>query len=373
MATVAPPTTEALLTMRRPSRVEGFRLDVLDRDLARIGTLGAAAPGVTVENNINRQVKRTVSGLVVPRAESVSLDYFAHRVRPVWLASDGTEWPLGVFLISDASTVRHSWGTSAELQLVDQGLILSQALDRSVSFGAGTTVRSAMAAVLDMAGIDTYVIDSTEARLGGPTTWTLGRDTWVRVLNDLADLAGFNSGFFDNVGTYRLRRAPVAGDDALPDFDYDNPPRVHADSIVESDATIESPNRYIVISTSGNAAPIAGTWDVPADAPHSYEARGYRVVSLTERQGLSLGQATEAARVRGLQDADTYQWASFAAAPDPRHDTYNVVQWQGVLWREQSWDLPLQAGAEHRHELRRTYQGTGATGHLGLDTSGLPE
>ncbi len=80
-----------------------------------------------------------------------------------------------------------------------------------------------------------------------------------------------------------------------------------------------------------------------------------------------LGAATEAARVIGLQDADTYQWASFAAAPDPRHDTFNVVRWQGALWREQAWSLPLVAGAEHRHELRRSYTAPGATGRLGLD------
>jgi hypothetical protein len=349
------------------SHAAGFRVDVLDRQLTVVGELRPVAPGLAIENNINRDVKRTMSGFVIPKAEAVSLNYFAHRARPVWIAGDGTEWPLGVFLISDASTVRHTWGTTAELSLVDQGLILSQLLDRSVSFPAGASVREALLAVLGMLALPAIDVDRTEARLGASVTWAMGRETWHRPLNDLAALAGFSSGYFDNAGTYRLRRAPAARDDALPDFDYDSPARVAADSVVESEATLESPNRYVVLSTSGNDAPIVGTWDVPADAPHSYEQRGYRVVHLTERQGLSLGAATEAARVIGLQDADTYQWASFAAAPDPRHDTFNVVRWQGALWREQAWSLPLVAGAEHRHELRRSYTAPGATGRLGLD------
>jgi hypothetical protein len=360
--------TPGLLTMSRgPSRTTGFRIDVLDRNLVTVGELHPIEPGISVENNISRDVKRTLSGFVIPRPEAVSLNYFANRARPVWLASDGSEWPLGVFLIADASTVRHSWGTTAELSLVDQGLILSQFLDRSVSFGAGTPVRSAMLAVLGMIGLEHFEVDASEARIGAPLTWALGNDTWIRVLNDLAALAGFNSGFFDNAGTYRLKRAPSVTDDALPDFDYDDPPRVQLDSVVESDATIESPNRYIVISTSGQAAPVVGVWDVPADAPHSFENRGFRVVSVIERQGLSLAAVTEAARVRGLQDADTYQWASFAASGDPRHDTFNTVRWQGALWREQAWSLDLDPGGEHRHELRRSYTAPGASGRLGLD------
>jgi hypothetical protein len=132
---------------------------------------------------------------------------------------------------------------------------------------------------------------------------------------------------------------------------------VYADSIVQSNATLESPNRYVVISTSGNLpTPVVGVWDVPATAPHSYENRGFRVLAVAERQGLSLVQANDTARVLGQQGADTYQWASFAAASDPRHDTFNTVVWQGAVWREQAWSLALQAGTEHRHELRRSYQ-----------------
>lgn len=357
-------TAEAVLTMAAgPSRSHGWRFDVLDTHLVRVGELHPIEPGVSVENNINRDVKRTCEGLVIARTEAVSLNYFSNRLRPMWLEGDGTEYPMGVFLVADASTVRHSWGTTAELQLVDQGLILTMLLDRSISFPRDTPVRSAMLAVLEMVNLPAYDVDTTDAVLGGVNTWAMGRDSWVRVLNDLAAVAGFNSGYFDNHGTYRLRRAPAVHDDTLPDFDYDYPPRVHADSIVESEATIESPNRYVIISTSGNATtPVVGVWDVPADAPHSYEKRGYRVVSMAERQGLSLADATEAARTKGLQDSDTYQWASFAAAADPRHDTFNVVRWAGALWREQGWSLPLEMGAEHRHELRRTYLAAGTSG-----------
>jgi hypothetical protein len=350
------PTPEAQLQMAAwRSRTDGYRLDVLNQHLVPIGQLHPIAPGITIDNNINRDVKRTMSGLVLPRAEVASVNYFQNRLRPVHLVA-GQEYPLGVFLISDASSVRHSWGQTAELTLADQGLILSQLLDRSIGYSGGQSVRQAMVEVTEQLALPAVEIDPSEARFGGVATWSMGRDTWQRVLNDLAALAGFTSGYFDNVGTYQLRRAPTTDNMAEADHNYDHPDRVYADSIVESNATLESPNRYVVISTSGNLpTAVVGTWDVPASAPHSYENRGFRVLAVTERQGLSLVQANDTARVLGQQGADTYQWASFAAAPDPRHDTFQTVVWQGAVWREQAWSVGMSAGAEHRHELRRSY------------------
>jgi hypothetical protein len=345
---------QVLRTSAWPMRMVGFRLDVLDPELNVVGEAHPLRPGISVEQNINRDVKRTMSGVSVIRSEGL-FDLFHHRLRPMWVLSDGTAFPLGVFVVSDASYLRHSWGRTAEFSLADQGLMLTQLIDRSVGFPAGYPVRSALLAVIEMLGLPSYVVADTGAKLGSPVAWAMGRDTWTRVLNDLADLAGFVSGYFDNAGTFNLRHTPAIGEDSRPDFDYDSPARVYDDSIVESDATLDSPNRYIVLSTSGNLAPVVGTWDVPATAPHSYENRGYRVVHLTERQGLSLAQAADTARAVGMQDADTYAWASFSAPPDPRHDTFNLVRWNGSIWREQSWTLDLEVGAEHRHELRRSY------------------
>ena len=61
------------------------------------------------------------------------------------------------------------------------------------------------------------------------------------------------------------------------------------------------------------------------------------------------------ARAAAAQDAGGYQWVSFSAAPDPRHDTFDAVQYLGDIYREQGWSLQVLEGGEHRHDLRRVY------------------
>ena len=60
------------------------------------------------------------------------------------------------------------------------------------------------------------------------------------------------------------------------------------------------------------------------------------------------------ARIR-TGDAADYTCVSFSSAPDPRHDTFDVIDLLGVRYREQRWSTRLEEGAVMAHDLRRVY------------------
>ena len=41
--------------------------------------------------------------------------------------------------------------------------------------------------------------------------------------------------------------------------------------------------------------------------------------------------------------------------PDPRHDGYDVIRWQGFNWLELGWSLPMIEGSSMSHTLRKSY------------------
>jgi hypothetical protein len=47
--------------------------------------------------------------------------------------------------------------------------------------------------------------------------------------------------------------------------------------------------------------------------------------------------------------------ASLDTVFDPRHDLYDLVDLDGVRWREVQWSVDLRAGAVQSHDLRRVW------------------
>ena len=47
---------------------------------------------------------------------------------------------------------------------------------------------------------------------------------------------------------------------------------------------------------------------------------------------------------------------TFSADADYTHDINDTVEWDGLIWREESWSVTLEAGAEMGHTLVRPYE-----------------
>lgn len=333
-------------------RVSTFRFDLLSSGLATIGQLHPLrGPVPAVENNINRTIKRTLTDLRLPPDELADVDVFAHRVRPVMVLQDGSEHPLGVFLFADRSTPVDTAGTPGAVSLVDQTLIIDQGIPASYGVPAGRNVAAAALDAFAAAGVVDAAVDPTATALGSARTWPAGRTTWRQVLADLGDVAGFYSPYFDNAGRGRLAAVPDL-ETAPATIAYGAGGIAYRGSILASDDTLAAPNRYVVIETTPTPNPIVGVYEVPAGAPHSIARRGFAVTKVIERQGLPDNEAARvAARAAGQSDSSS-AYLAFASAPNPIHDTFDVVAFEGVRYREQSWKLPLAEGAAMTHELR---------------------
>jgi hypothetical protein len=336
-----------------------FRFQVLDQGLSGLGDIYVEGYQGRIENNINRTVKRTMSSVILPLSDVDALNPLTNRLRPWMIMQDGTQWPLGAFVFSDYHRLPYSpgWFSSAT-DLTDQGIILDQPTARTYTFGPNYPIGNAIQDMLD--GLITqYQIDPVTVSVPGneSMTWPPGTSR-LAIINDLCAAAGMYSLYFDNMGVAIVRRVPDLAS-AEPTLRYGSAigeQSVFRDSIVESDDLLSAPNRYIITSNSMNQDVITGFWDVPPSSPNSKEMRGFVVASVSNRQGIESSEAaTAAAMAWGQSDYNTYKWATFDAAINPQHDTFDIVAWNGSNYREQAWAMDMSEGGNHKHELRRIY------------------
>ena len=339
-------------------RVSTFRFELLDRQLESIGELEVdRSQPPTISNNVNNTIKRELSGL---RFNPSGVNLLRDRVR-VWmqvLTADGLqEYPMGVFLFADVSEPITTGVDWIEGTLVDQGLILDQANSRSVGYRPGTLITDCIKERIGGRMIPLYNVASSGAKVRGKEwlTWPAGT-TDMEVVNDLCQLAGFYSVYFDNFGVAQAQ--PIPDLEAVdPDFSYAKGENVFMDSLTRTHDLLTAPNRYIVINNSMTETSIAGRWDIPDSAPHSFQNRGIIVTKVIDSQAVeSSAEARAMAKREGQADTSVYEWITLSAPINPLHDTFNVVAFEGVPFHEQGWDAVLQDGADHKHNLRRIYR-----------------
>jgi len=322
----------------------------------------------TLTNNINSDVKRTLSGLVLPPSVTADIDTLANRVRPWMVMQDGTEYPLGVFVFADASRARttaYDATTGVPATVAPDGLFTTGTLadllatlnqgSRGINFyGPGTLVTDALEQQLLAGNITDYVIEPSDAQIAQWTVWAPNTKRST-VINDLCKLGGYYSLYFDNMGTAQAKQVPAL-EGAEAQFVWEPGANVLADSIVESDDLLKAPNTYVVVNTAHTESPIWGQWLVPASAPHSYANRGFWVVAEYDIQGVnSNGRAKVAAKAIGQADFASYRWVNLETAIDPTYDTFNIVEYRGDKYRTQSWEFQLSATATMKHEARRIW------------------
>lgn len=358
--------TDLLTVAGIGQRAASFQFDLLDRHNSFISDLAVSLDSPpTLTNNINRNVKRTLSNLALPPSVTKDVNTLTERVKPWMVMQDGTRWPLGVFLFADASrelalqaastgfaaAELGAWTTATcadQLLTVDQG-------SRGINFyGPGKPIFDALVQQLTAAGIVDFHIDPTAAVVADWVVWKPNTNR-LKVINDLLAMAGFYSLYFDNQGVAQCRSVPPL-DAVDPAFVYDVGTNVFADGIVESDDQLGAYNCYIAVNSGFTEAPIWGEWRVPASADNSFENRGFFVVKEIDVQGIETNaQAAAAAKAYGQADYASYRWAQFNTAIDPRRDTFDVCAWLGDKYRAQSFEFQLAEGADMKHQLRRIW------------------
>lgn len=312
----------------------------------------------TLSHDTTSTISRRVSGLVLGVDDARLINSVTDRIEITMVLGDRvrTRYPLGRYMVADDVDAVTSGGELTPLTLLDEMFIIDQELEAGFDAG-GELASTAMRRLLDGLPIAEPLIDPTGQI--AVNAWSAGSSR-ATALKDLATVGGYFKPWFDHTSRLRVMTAFEPAD-RPPDFDFDDPPRVLRDSIARSNDLLTAPNRFVIISnndaTQEGAVPVVGVYDVPSSAPHSIAQRGFVQPQVLDRQVASQAQAQVYARTLGIQ-ATIYERVSLATPADPRHDGYQVIRWDGQLWLEIGWSMPLRPGGTMTHTLRRTYPTT---------------
>jgi hypothetical protein len=310
----------------------------------------------TLSHDTTRTIKRQVTGLTLGVTDTARINSVQDRVT-LFMGLAGVEYPLGRYVFSDESALVTTAGDLGNYMLLDEMYVIDQEIEKSISSHTASGeqgVSPLLTQILDPLLVH-YIIEPSQ--YGTIGTWPIGTNRG-NVLEDLALDGDYQSPWFDNDGIMRFIRTfdPAA---VTPTFDWDANQVVIRDTPIRTSDLLSAPNRFIVISNStseGGQSQVAvvGVYDVPASAPWSIANRGFvvpRTVTLTVN---SLTQANAIAANLG-QRQTVFERYEISTAPDPRHDSYDVVRWQEQNWLELAWSLPLIEGSTMSHTIRRTF------------------
>lgn len=306
----------------------------------------------SVSFDTSANVTRTLSNLIFTAAEFADIDPYADRIEPTWVLEDGSEWQLGRYYFTgvpqEQGLVRCTTMFDVLGMVADTGSLQAFGVD------AGGRVHDKMVEVLNILGIRDYEVDVTDVTVSSPIAWNLGT-SWLTILRYLTDMAGFIPPHTTNSGSVRLRRVDdIRIDSAVVRY-------AAGGNLVVNDTTsvnpnlVDAANAHLVVDTGATDAPITAFAFVDPALPWSKENRGFVKSETHEVQGIeSTEQAQQMADNYASVDANGFEEITFTTAPDPRHDSFMIIGYNGIAYREVGWNLPLQVGAQHAHRVVRS-------------------
>ncbi len=125
------------------SRIDRFGYTLLDPDFNVLGTVDpiVTIDGRTVapevDTSIDGNTNRRLNNLHLLPEQAEPLDPRTVRVAPAWVDQDGTEYPLGIYRLLDATTVQFSGGDDIETTWGDESSAHHTPNTRSLSWGRG--------------------------------------------------------------------------------------------------------------------------------------------------------------------------------------------------------------------------------------------
>lgn len=352
-------TAADILDGRVRQRAETVRWDLLDVNLQKIGELHPVKTPASIDANTESTYARALRNLALIPSEAAEIDTFASRIKPWWVLETGDEYPMGVFMFQGRDRQLRTWGgLTVFQQLMDQTFILAQGRRSTYGVTAGTLASDHLRTLAAEAGItDLTGIENSSITVAAPRAWPTGT-TRYEMMRQLCELLAFYPPYFDNDGKLICRSVPNL-DLATPDHVYrlGDESRIVADSGTESDDAWTSYNVFPVVDTAAGATPIEATYEIPSDAPNSVLHRGFEVVAppIAAPGVASVEQAEAIGKAAYAQSPGAYRWVEFDATPDPRHDLFAIVEFDGVNYREPAWNLTCAPGGPHHHSLRRVW------------------
>jgi len=310
-----------------------------------------------LSHDTSRTIKRQLS-LSLGVEDTATINVVSDRILVYMTFPNGTEYPLGRYMFTDASREVfagvapgvHTGGGLGNVTLNDEMFLVDQQIERGI-LGSGRSITEVILEIMNELPVD---LKLTSSPFSSSENWGIGTGRG-QVLESLSVSGDYFSPWFGNDGAMHFIRAfdPAS---QVPDFDWDHGNKVSRESIIETDDLLTAPNRFIVISNAADDPEneVVGIADTPSTAPHSIINRGFVI---PEVQDLQLASASQAQAVaEGIaQRMTVFERISATTAPDPRHDSYNVIRWRGEQWLELAWTLDMANGGMMSHLLRKAY------------------
>lgn len=310
----------------------------------------------TLSHTTEATIKRTMS-LSLDQFETEAVNTIQDRVLPFMVFPNGREYPLGRFMFTDSTRQVFTSGRLGAYSLSDEMFLVDQPILEAVSgiqLGAAIDPTSISVLIADtLSGLPiSFSFEPNSYTTTG--AWGIGTNRGS-ILGSLAVAGDYFSPWFDNTGVLRFIRAFEPADQ-IPDFDFDAGNQVLRADIVEGDNLLTAPNLFIVISNNSDTpgTAVQGSYSVPDQAPHSVFNRGFTIANVQQLQVSTNDQAQAVARNIGIRQT-IFEQVSLTTAPDPRHDSYNVIHWQGSNWLELGWTLQMVEGGAMSHMMRKAY------------------
>lgn len=308
--------------------------------------------GATLTHDTSRTIKRQLS-MNFGVQDTSYVDTIRDRVLLYMTFPGGAEYPLGRYMFTDSSRQVFTSGKLSNVVLNDEMFLVDQQITTGISarfIGVDKAINDVLADLPITFTSGTTSYQSAES-------WNIGTSRG-QVLESLSVAGDYFSPWFDNTGVMRFIRSFDPGaNGTIPDFDFDAGNSVMRDSIVETDDLLTAPNVFIVISNAAQdgRTPTVGQAKVASTAPHSEENRGFQIPQVLDVQGLNI-KAVQAVANNMVNRQTVFERVALNTAPDPRHDSYNVVHWRGEMWLELAWSMALTEGGEMGHLLRKAYK-----------------
>jgi hypothetical protein len=313
--------------------------------------LGDLTPlrGANLSHDTTRTIKRQLN-ITLSAADTAAINPVSERINVYMTFPDGTEYPLGRYMFTDVSRSFYTSGRLANCVLNDEMFLVDQQIITGIN-GRGSAVNQVI--LQTIAGLPiTLAMEATP--YASAEAWGVGTGRG-QILEACSVSGDFFSPWFDNNGELRFIRSFEPAK-AICDFDFDAGNKVIREPILETDDLLTAPNTFIVVSNAASNAgsQVVGRYDVPPNAPHSFAKRGFTIAQILDLQISDSFQASAVATNVGIRQT-IFERVTLATAPDPRHDSYNVIRWQGANWLELGWSLTLMEGSPMNHLLRKSY------------------
>ena len=177
---------------------EHWTIDLLDREEGVVSPFGRCTGG-SLDWSIGRPIHGGGTIEVVNPPDDI--DWLTARLR-ITHHADGRHTRMGVWI-----PVWPEWDIDgptrkASISLLDKLSLLSQPTGIRQQYGAGTHITQRVIDLIKARGEDAIAITPSSATTRGPLTWDPDT-TWLRVINDLLEVAGYGALWVDGNGWFR--------------------------------------------------------------------------------------------------------------------------------------------------------------------------